>query len=350
MKLLYWLLPLLFISACLPSNNIENKSSTISKVNFDGEKFNGLNFSAPPNPFEVDPMIAIKAIGSNYVAVIPYGFTKKGGSKVRYNESSWQWWGERPEGVQKTIELAKEADVKVMLKPQIYIPGGWTGGLEFDNEKDWQEWEAGYRSYILFFAKMAQTLEVELFCVGTEFKMSIQKRENFWRDLIKEVKTIYKGKITYAANWDEYQLVKFWDELDYIGIDAYFPLTSDTLPKISTLKEKWKPIVGNIKYVSNQFSKPVLFTEYGYLSVDCCADKTWELEAKVKNCKINEQAQANALQALYEVFEKETFWAGGFLWKWYPKDGGHVEYPGRDYTPQGKIAYDVVKAFHERTN
>lgn len=346
MKILFWLSPLLFLFSCLPSNNLDN-SNSVSTVNFDGEKFYGLNFSAPPKPFKVNPTIEIKSISANYIAVIPYGFTRKGDSKVSYNESDWQWWGERPEGVRKTIEVAKEANVKVMLKPQIYIPGGWTGGMDFDNEHDWQQWEAGYRKYILGFAEMAQTLEVELFCIGTEFKMSIQKREKFWRDLIKEVKSIYKGPLTYAANWDEYNLVKFWDELDYIGIDAYFPLTEEKTPEVSLLKNKWKPIVGKIKAVSNQYSKPVLFTEYGYLSVECCASKTWELEAKIKTCTINEQAQANALQALFEVFEKETFWAGGFLWKWYPVDGGHVEFPGRDYTPQGKVAFDVVKAFHE---
>lgn len=344
MKLLCWLLPLLFISTCLPSNNLDD-SNVISKVNFEGARIHGLNFSAPPKPFEVDPMIDINAIGSNYVAVIPYGFTRQGTNKVQYNIGGFQWWGERPEGVQKTIELAKAANVSIMLKPQIYIPGGWTGGLDFEEEEDWQAWETGYRDFILRFAKMASTLDVELFCIGTEFKMSIQKREKFWRDLIKDVRKIYGGPITYAANWDEYNLVKFWDDLDYIGIDAYFPLTEEKIPEIPALKKKWKPIVGKIKLVSNQFSKPVLFTEYGYLSVECCADKTWELEAKVRECKINEQAQANALQALYEVFEKESFWAGGFLWKWYPKDGGHVEYPGRDYTPQGKIAYDIVKDF-----
>ncbi len=346
MKLFRWLFPLLFFISCLPSNNLEH-SNVISKVNFEGTKFYGLNFSAPPKPFTENPMMDITNIGSNYIAVIPYGFTRNGTSQVNYNVSDWQWWGEKPEGVKKTIELAKAANVKVMLKPQIYIPGGWTGGLDFDTDEEWQEWESGYRKYLLFFAEMAAETDVELFCIGTEFKISVQKRAQYWRNLIKEVKTIYKGPITYAANWDEYNLVSFWDELDFIGIDAYFPLTEEKLPTISTLKNKWKPIVGSIKAVSNKFSKPILFTEYGYLSVDCCADKTWELEAKIRDCNINEQAQANALQALYEVFEKETFWAGGFLWKWYPKDGGHVEYPGRDYTPQGKVAYDVVKKFHK---
>ena len=70
------------------------------------------------------------------------------------------------------------------------------------------------------------------------------------------------------------------------------------------------------------------------------------MEKRIKSSNINEQAQANALQALYEVFGEEDFWAGGFLWKWYPRGGGHVEYPGRDYTPQGKIAHDVVKNFY----
>ena len=37
---------------------------------------------------------------------------------------------------------------------------------------------------------------------------------------------MYSGKLTFGANWYlEYEDVTFWDDLDYIGIQAYFPLT-----------------------------------------------------------------------------------------------------------------------------
>ncbi len=95
--------------------------------------------------------------------------------------------------------------------------------------------------------------------------------------------------------------------------------------------------------------KPILFTEYGYLSVDGCAWKGWEVESKVNQMPINQQAQANAIGALWNTFSQEPWWAGGFLWKWFPEMQGHEGYPERDYTPQGKIAQDTLKYWHQKT-
>jgi hypothetical protein len=62
---------------------------------------------------------------------------------------------------------------------------------------------------------------MELFCFGTELGIQSQKRLQYWAQLIVKKKNI-KGKLTYAANWDDFDK-PFWNELDYIGIDAYFP-------------------------------------------------------------------------------------------------------------------------------
>ena len=313
-----------------------------TKVIQAASKIKGLNFVAPPDPFHNNPMNAVTAIGANWIAVIPYGFTRVNRPSVGYN-AGWQWWGERPEGVHKTIELAKASNVKVILKPQVYVPGGWTGDLDFENEKDWQQWEKDYEAFLIPFAHMADSLDVEILCVGTEFKKSVKKREQFWRGLIKKVRSIYNGKLTYAANWDEYPDVPFWDALDYAGINAYFPLTNSKTPKVSELKKAWQPYLKEIRRFYKRVQKPMLFTEYGYLSVDGCAYNTWELEPKVKKLAINQEAQANAFHALFEIFWNEPYWNGGFLWKWFPNMHGGEGYNERDYTPQGKTGQKVLQ-------
>ncbi len=311
----------------------------------DSDTFRGLSVVAPPRPFQENPMVDIQAVNSNWIAVIPYGFCRVGQTDVIFNVPR-QWWGEKAEGAKETIRLAKEAGLKVMLKPQVWVPGSWTGGITFDKDADWEKWEKSYTEYLMFYVDLIQEMEVDLLCIGTEFKQSEVRREKYWRSLIQQVKEKYKGPLTYASNWDSYQNLPFWDELDYIGVDAYFPLDESIQPKKETLMEKWKFYDKQLKKTHQQFEKPILFTEFGYMTIDGCAGKTWELESKSHTLPTNEQAQATALAALFDFFSQKEYWQGGFLWKWYPYPGNYQERGDKDYTPQGKLSEEVVKEWY----
>ena len=316
------------------------------------EKIKGISLVAPSDTFSTDPMIPLHKIGASWVAVTPFAFSKKGEPDIHF-DSKWLWWGDRTEGTIETIRQAKENNLKVMLKPQIWIRDGWVGNMTFDNEKDWQAWESSYTRYISTYAKIADSMNVEIFCIGTEYKLAVQQREKYWRGLIRTIKKIYSGKITYAANWDEYPLVSFWDELDFVGIDSYFPLVDSKTPTIEELKKAWKPIFKKLKKFHEKTSKPIIFTEYGYMSIDGCAHKNWELESIRTEIPVNEQAQANAIEAVFEIFWEEDWWGGSFLWKWYPyyvKGGKHEwkEFHAADYSPQGKIAEKVLTKWFKK--
>ena len=47
-------------------------------------KIKGLSFVAPREPFKNAPMMEVKAVNAEWIAVIPYGFTKQGEPSVRY--------------------------------------------------------------------------------------------------------------------------------------------------------------------------------------------------------------------------------------------------------------------------
>ena len=302
----------------------------------------GVTVVAPPKPMTRESLQQLIDIQAEWVAFVPYAFSKSGQPNVFFNNER-QWWGEKSEGIDCSIVSAREVGLKIMLKPQVYIGGGWVGDVDFDDDSSWKKWEDSYRAYILEFVRIAVKHDVEMFCIGTEYNIAVKKRPNFWRNLIKEIKRSYKGQLIYSANWDNYQEVTFWNELDYIGISSYFPLSDAQNPTINLLYKEWKPIKKTLKSFAHKYNKKIIFTEYGYLSVDGCAGKTWELEKNIHSLTINNQAQCNAYDALWSSFAGEDFWGGGFLWKWFPDNMGHEGYFEKDYTPQQKPAELVLK-------
>ena len=128
----------------------------------------GLSFVAPPRAFTNNPMEAVQAVNANWIAVIPYAYTRVGEAKVYFNTKR-QWWGERIEGVEETIKIAKAANINIVMKPQVYIAGSWTGDLDFDKDEDWAAWETDYTRYILTFTRLAAKHDIPIICIGTEF-------------------------------------------------------------------------------------------------------------------------------------------------------------------------------------
>lgn len=312
------------------------------------ELIKGLTLVAPPKPFNGNPFDTIKSMNSSWIAVVPYAFCRIGEPIVHFDHhnNDKRWWGESRAGIEETIRRAKSNGIKVMLKPQIWVGREWIGNLTFQTVEDWEKWEKSYEDYILPFAAMADSMGVEMLCIGTELKASIRSRPAYWPKLIAKIRNIYQGKLTYASNWDEYEMVKFWNKLDYIGVDAYFPLSEDPNPDIKKLMKAWDPVLAKLEKTSKMYKRPILFTEYGYLSVDGSGGKTWELEANLSSKNYNPQAQATCLNALLECCSKHHFWHGGFLWKWYDNPSQMKRGLEKDHSPQGKLAEGVVRKWY----
>ena len=135
-------------------------------------------------------------------------------------------------------------------------------------------------------------------------------RPTYWKLLIKEIREVYDGKLTYAANWDNYQNVPFWKELDYIGVDAYFPLSDAEVPTEGQLTKGWMGVKKQLKHFTDSCGKELLFTEYGYRNIPYTARGNWKNKDVLG---LNQEAQSNAYHALYQNWWNEKNFAGGFL-------------------------------------
>ena len=311
------------------------------------DKMNGVSLVASREQASqtvIDPILKIHA---NYAAVMPFGFIREYESPEILFNTERQWFGERKEGVKQYVELLHKNGIQVMLKPQLWIwRGEFTGRLQMKTEVQWKQLEDSYERFILTYAETAEETKVSVFCIGTELEQFVKQRPDFWKNLITKVKKVYTGKITYAANWDEFPRTHFWKDIDYIGIDAYFPLSQEKVPSIVQLREGWKAHKEKIKNLSEATGKQVIFTEYGYRSMEYTGKQPWV--ATRDKAAISLEGQANATHAIFEAFWEEDWFAGGFVWKWFPDHASSGGSENDRFTPQNKPAEEVLRSFYSK--
>lgn len=98
--------------------------------------------------------------------------------------------------------------------------------------------------------------------------------ETEWVGLVEAVREVYSGRITYAANFDQYEAVGFWGPLDLLSVNAYFPLRKLWQPGVTAedlypvFETRWEAILRSILELGRERGwgeKPILFTELGYV-------------------------------------------------------------------------------------
>lgn len=280
--------------------------------------------------------------GAEWVAIVTTYYQDKFNSKEIFP------MGKTPsdESLVHAIKQAHQLGLKVMLKPHLDLiresDGLWRGDIGFQSESDWQEWFRQYLKFILHYARLAQETKVELYCIGTELCFASTQTKFWEREIIPKVRKAYSGKLIYAANWDEYKNIRFWNSLDYIGIDAYFPLQQKGNPQYQEIKNSWTEWAQEIGIWQSKIKKPVIFTEIGYRSCDFAAAKPWE---NSYSARPNLEIQADCYRAAFEVVSNLSWCKGIYWWYWKatPFVGG---LNNRDFTPQNKPAESILTYYY----
>ena len=255
------------------------------------------------------------------------------------------------ESIIHAIETAHSLGMKVMIKPHLDLidtsDGSWRGDIACTAEPDWQVWFEHYRDFILHYAIMGQEHNVEMLCIGTELTTISTIKENMWKEIvIKPVREAYKGALTYAANWnDEFVSVKFWDALDYVGIDAYFPLSDKKRPTLEEIRKGWEPWLREIEDFQKKVNKPIIFPEAGYCSAEGTTKTPWE---EIAGGSLDMSLQADCYRALLETFWDKKWFCGVYWWKW----GTDLRFGGpnnRGFSPQNKPAQEVLRKWYKKS-
>jgi len=283
----------------------------------------------------------LEATGANYaILIIPYYQPNRQSTEMRPS-----WNTPTDESLIDAITYAKSLGLKVMLKPHLetdYIE--WRGNIDPAPE-DHPAWFASYTEMLLKYGRIAEQYGVEDICIGTELirmanpNYDSTNTEN-WKKMIADLRGVYSGKLTYSSNWDgELEFIGFWDDLDYIGISAYYDLYHAQNSSPEELRKSWDNWrTGVVEPFYKKHGKPIMFTELGYRSINDAHRDPWDWS---RWAPFNETDQANAYEALFSYWDDYPWMIGVGLWRWdvHPDAGGQGD---TDYMPQNKAAEAVM--------
>jgi hypothetical protein len=286
-------------------------------------------FSADPNWSYVDMLDEMKAAGVNSVAIVVPYYMKTALDVEIYAHPKYSM---PMSTVRRTVKDARDRGMEIFLFPILRLEDeskGWRGAL---NPKELNRFFQNYEQYILSFAKLADELKIPLMSVGSELE-SMEVHKDSWLKVIAAVRAVYKGKLTYSANWDSYKKTPFFDALDYIGVTGYFELAEakNKEPSVEDLLHAWRYTYADLMRLSEKWKKPLIFTEIGYLSQKGTASWPWKEGA---NEPLDLEIQRKCYEALRRMWDNEPRLAGVYLWNWFGWGG----LDSKEYTPRNKPA------------
>jgi hypothetical protein len=269
----------------------------------------------------------------SWISQTPFGWQRRlDDPAIRLSTGSFGFWGESDAGLIETTRLAHARGIRVLLKPHVWTHDGWVGGIAMKSEADWAKWFQGYETFILHYADLAERNGIEALAVGTELE-GTTRREREWRAVIARVRARYHGALVYCANWSgEVDRVRFWDALDWIGVQAYYPLSDRVGPSVEELCAGWRGPLARLQALSRRLGKPVVFTE-------AAASRPWEWDLPGNP---SAETQARCYESLFRCARANPWIRGIFFWKWFPDTGRLRGAANTGYTPQNKPAERVM--------
>lgn len=249
------------------------------------------------------------------------------------------WVTPDKQALRAAIREAHRLGMRVFLMPIVYLDdlkdGEWRGTIR---PGSWDAWFAAYERMILEYAALAAEEQVEYFSVGSEL-CSTEKMEARWTRIIRAVRRVYAGQITYSANWDHLDPVSFGRHLDFLGMNAYYEVGKggSGVPEMAV---RWREIQKGIRsWKAANGGKPLVITEIGYPSRAGAGVDPWNYLGEGDP---DPEEQRKCFQAFVEAWKGETMLAGVYIYLWWGEGGPE----DRDYTPRGKPAQEVIRGWY----
>jgi hypothetical protein len=215
---------------------------------------------------------------------------------------------------------------------------------QFFRPADRRAWFASYGAALAEIAEWAERQGVDELCAGSELSLLFQDASG-WRGVIAEIRRAFRGHVTVCATWPDYELVRFWDACDSIGVSAYFPLAlfarEDAVPQ---LERSWRLHRLHLSFMAALWRKPITFVEVGYPATPVAAARPWDFDF---SRSYDPDRQAACFEAFRRVWSRDPLLRRFEIWGLSPAALDRLDSNGRGFVPFGKAAESTVRRLFE---
>ncbi|MEZ4392282.1 MAG: hypothetical protein R3A48_14430 [Polyangiales bacterium] len=302
----------------------------------------GVGYGTPASAEALDELAAL---GCNWVSVTPFGrMWSNRDPAVRMDFEAP--FAENREAVKRVIAQAHARGMRVLLVPHIWTDtGGWRGEIAFDDPRDWARWFAAYARFVAQWARVAEEAHADMLSVAVEMCSSSGRPE--WGGVIDAIRREYSGLLTYSANWDEADRVTFWDRLDVIGVQAFYPLAQHPGASLDELRRAALERADLVERWALREQRPVMFTEFGYTARTDPTLRPWEWPDGMTDVRVDARAQAEGYRALLEAFVPRPWFVGGFVWRYYANPMDSSQEAPWGFSPRGREGEQVLRELYD---
>jgi hypothetical protein len=307
----------------------------------------GKGYGSPPC---ARTMSEVQRMGGNWVSLTPFGRVADL-SPSGIDRTFEAPFARNKSAVATAIAQAHAAGLRALVVPHLWMEssykGDWRGEIDPGDDAEWERWAASYRTFLLEWARVAEAASADMLAVGVELRSWVTStRAPAFAAIIDDVRRVYSGPLTYAANWDDVEDTVIWGSLDVIGVNAFFQLSETPNASSDVLREGGKAVADKMRAVASTWQKPIVFTELGYTTIADPAYKPWiwpEAMGKVVPDLAAQAAQDRAYTALLAPLFDESWFAGLFVWRFYADPDDMSQEAEWGFSPRGKLAELAVR-------
>lgn len=256
--------------------------------------------------------------------------------------------------VRTGIEDAHNNGLAVMLKPHVdCYSGGWRAAITPDGEG---QWFRAYTAMMLKYAALAAETKVEMMCIGVEYAMATRPQyTGGWQQLIADIRRVYPGRLTYAANWTgafavkeaEMEYIGFWPLLDYMGVDFYGSLASNGIAPLPDYNHAYARMIdraARVGRVAERVGRKAILTEVGIQSARGALTAPYEYaHGDGTTAEPDYAAQELYYRAVLDAFCSQQWCIGMFWWNW---ESVQTSTKATNYTAEDKPAAALLKRYY----